>query len=77
MEAYRTVAYFDIIHVPKQNEKNRRFPCYLPTQWEEILAQLHPFPGRVGNESEALKKEASDRDEQATVVISCDILVFR
>lgn len=27
---------------------------------EETLAQLHPFPGRVGNGLEVLKKEASD-----------------
>lgn len=71
------MAYFDIIHVPKQNEKNRSFPCYLPTQWEETLAQLHLFPGRVGNESEVLQKEASGRDEQPTVVISYGLLVFR
>jgi hypothetical protein len=44
----------------KTEWKEQKSPLLFSHPVEETLAQLHPFPGRVGNGLEVLKKEASD-----------------
>lgn len=53
-------------------ERTEVFPRGSSTYGGETLAQLHPFPGRIGDELEVNKQ-----DGRGTVAISKDVLVFR